>query len=194
MAPTHGFSKDQVASFQDVFKQFDTDGSGSISTSELSSALKLLKVEATDKQVADMLKSYDADGNGSLEFDEFVDMLWHLQNGPNEKEIRAEMFSVSRRVPAQARAVCACVCAHAQRLDASAHTLLGDSDSGYLLKRHESFERLRPRLAQGGRLPLALRSRATLPHCPRRRPPSLPPPRTTYPCRCLTSLSTVSLP
>lgn len=91
----HGFTKDQVATYQEVFNTFDTDGSGSISTSELSEVLKKVKQEATEAQVAQMIKEFDSDGNGTLEFEEFLAMLWNLQNGPNEKEIRAEMFSVS---------------------------------------------------------------------------------------------------
>jgi len=55
------------------------------------------------RQVADMIKEVDKDGSGNLDFDEFLMMMAKVQGGPNEKELRSEMFRVSATAACAAR-------------------------------------------------------------------------------------------
>lgn len=71
------------------------DGSGSIETAELKSVIEKCGIEVTEAQVAEMIKEADSDGSGTLEFNEFLDLMWKLQQGPSERELRNEMFTVS---------------------------------------------------------------------------------------------------
>eukprot|EP00457_Paulinella_chromatophora_P002446 gb/GEZN01002451.1/.p1 GENE.gb/GEZN01002451.1/~~gb/GEZN01002451.1/.p1 ORF type:complete len:690 (+),score=115.29 gb/GEZN01002451.1/:57-2072(+) len=58
-----------------VFRSIDTDGSGSIDSTELCTALKNLKMYESDKQVENLLKEVDKDGNNTVEFPEFLDIV-----------------------------------------------------------------------------------------------------------------------
>lgn len=91
---THKFAPDQVADFRTVFDEADEDKSGSIETNELKHVIEKCGIEVSDSQVKEMIKEADTDGSGTLEFDEFLNLMWRLQSGPSERELRNELFSV----------------------------------------------------------------------------------------------------
>jgi hypothetical protein len=70
------------------------DHSGSIETAELKKVIEKCGLEVSDAQVREMIKEADTDGSGTLEFDEFLGLMWRLQSGPSERELRNEMFTV----------------------------------------------------------------------------------------------------
>jgi hypothetical protein len=56
-----------------AFRSFDTNKDGEISVEELKAGLeKTLKVELSDKRVAELMREFDASGDGALQLDEFV--------------------------------------------------------------------------------------------------------------------------
>ncbi|XP_021737123.1 polcalcin Che a 3 [Chenopodium quinoa] len=55
-----------------IFKRFDTNGDGKISSSELGDALKTLGSVTAD-EVRRMMAEIDTDGDGFISFDEFTD-------------------------------------------------------------------------------------------------------------------------
>jgi len=56
-----------------VFRRFDTNQDGNVSIEELKIGLeKSLKMELSDKRVAELMKEFDGDGDGSLQLNEFV--------------------------------------------------------------------------------------------------------------------------
>ena len=56
-----------------AFREFDKNKDGEISVQELKAGLeKSLKVELSDKRVAELMKEFDASGDGALQLDEFV--------------------------------------------------------------------------------------------------------------------------
>jgi hypothetical protein len=73
--PTHGFSPEQVEEFQEVFTQFDTDGSGAISEEELGVVLSQFGQAPTADELSAMIMEVDEDNNGEVDFDEFLDMM-----------------------------------------------------------------------------------------------------------------------
>jgi calmodulin len=60
---------------KDAFKVFDTDGSGSISKSELKQLMKNLGQRLTDEELDAMMGEVDTDGNGEIDFQEFKQMM-----------------------------------------------------------------------------------------------------------------------
>jgi Ca2+-binding EF-hand superfamily protein len=68
-----------VAEYKQAFKRFDADGSGSISTKEVSTALAdldLLKGRS-EEEVRRMVAAVDVDGSGEVDFAEFLEMMRH---------------------------------------------------------------------------------------------------------------------
>lgn len=55
-----------------AFKELDTDGSGSIGTGELLSALNRCGIHATKEASETVLKTIDSDGSGEIDCDEFI--------------------------------------------------------------------------------------------------------------------------
>jgi hypothetical protein len=57
---------------QDVFDKFDSDGSGTVSTSELIAMAQELQLDASAEQLAEMMADSDLDRSGEIDFEEFV--------------------------------------------------------------------------------------------------------------------------
>mmetsp|Transcript_12493 Transcript_12493/g.18692 ORF Transcript_12493/g.18692 Transcript_12493/m.18692 type:complete len:399 (+) Transcript_12493:207-1403(+) len=56
-----------------VFRRFDTNQDGKVSMEELKTGLeKSLKMDLSDKRVAELMKEFDGSGDGALQLDEFV--------------------------------------------------------------------------------------------------------------------------
>jgi len=59
----------------DIFTKWDVDGSGTISSNELSQVIRMLNPELTEVTVGQMLKEADGDSNGEVNIIEFVQWL-----------------------------------------------------------------------------------------------------------------------
>ncbi|XP_067861756.1 calcium-binding protein 2-like isoform X3 [Heptranchias perlo] len=65
-----------VKELRDAFKEFDTNGDGEISTTELREAMKkLLGQQIGHKDIEEILKDVDLNGDGRVDFEEFVRMM-----------------------------------------------------------------------------------------------------------------------
>ncbi|XP_034397546.1 calcium-binding protein 1a isoform X3 [Cyclopterus lumpus] len=65
-----------IKELKDAFREFDTNGDGAISTSELRDAMKkLLGQQVGLKEVEDILREVDLNGDGLVDFEEFVRMM-----------------------------------------------------------------------------------------------------------------------
>lgn len=57
-----------------VFRKFDTNGDGRISSSELGSMMKCLGQHATEEEVSRMIQEIDCDGDGHINLQEFIEL------------------------------------------------------------------------------------------------------------------------
>merc|ERR1712018_137756 len=73
---------------------FDTDSSGAISVSELTSAMKSLGFDVKHAVVFQMIAELDADGSGEIEFDEFLDMMTARISDKNSREDIERVFKL----------------------------------------------------------------------------------------------------
>ncbi|CAJ1068121.1 calcium-binding protein 1a [Xyrichtys novacula] len=65
-----------IKELKDAFREFDTNGDGAISTSELRDAMrKLLGQQVGLKEVEDIIRDVDLNGDGLVDFEEFVRMM-----------------------------------------------------------------------------------------------------------------------
>lgn len=70
-----GIPEWQMQELKEAFDLFDTDGSGTIDTKELSVALRALGFDSKKEKVRKMIADIDLDGSGTIDFDEFVEMM-----------------------------------------------------------------------------------------------------------------------
>ena len=63
---------DQV---RQMFREFDADGSGSVSVAEVKPMLHKLGLK--DEEIERLVAQHDANHDGELQYDEFVSFLWH---------------------------------------------------------------------------------------------------------------------
>ncbi|XP_002525994.2 probable calcium-binding protein CML25 [Ricinus communis] len=66
--------KPHIEELEQVFKKFDVNGDGKISSLELGSIMSSLGHEANEEEVMKMIKEFDADGDGFIDFKEFVEL------------------------------------------------------------------------------------------------------------------------
>eukprot|EP00933_Yihiella_yeosuensis_P044647 TRINITY_DN3990_c0_g1_i1.p1 TRINITY_DN3990_c0_g1~~TRINITY_DN3990_c0_g1_i1.p1 ORF type:complete len:167 (-),score=41.87 TRINITY_DN3990_c0_g1_i1:110-610(-) len=60
----------------EAFKQWDVDGDGSISKTELERVLVILNPSFTKKELNKMMKAADKNRDGNIDYEEFVDWLY----------------------------------------------------------------------------------------------------------------------
>nr|KAF6282063.1 calcium binding protein 1 [Myotis myotis] len=65
-----------VKELRDAFREFDTNGDGEISTSELREAMrKLLGHQVGHRDIEEIIRDVDLNGDGHVDFEEFVRMM-----------------------------------------------------------------------------------------------------------------------
>lgn len=77
---------------REVFSKWDSDGSGSISSSELGDMLRMLDIEATDEEANALFKYLDSEGRGEIQFEQFLP--WYSDAAEASKEMTSTIQSV----------------------------------------------------------------------------------------------------
>jgi len=77
------FSDSDLHLYADAFKEFDSDGSGSIDIKELAAVLDKIKTRYTQASLKAQIDQVDADKNGTVEWLEFLNIIDNLHKGKN---------------------------------------------------------------------------------------------------------------
>ncbi|KAF7638436.1 hypothetical protein Mgra_00002114 [Meloidogyne graminicola] len=94
------YTKGELKEYQQLFKMFDTDGSGAIGREELKGAMLRIGLEADDEEIERLIKEVDEDGNGEIDFPEFCQCMKtaERQGGfrqkPTNDEVVRQCFEV----------------------------------------------------------------------------------------------------
>jgi calmodulin len=70
---------------RDIFKLFDKDGNGKMSTAEIRSLLFSLGREASEEEIQKMLEECDKDKSGTIELNEFLTYMEPIYKIPSDK-------------------------------------------------------------------------------------------------------------
>ena len=62
---------------RNVFREFDLNENGVLTSDELSALLVRLQISVERKYLTALLNKFDRNGNGVIEFDEFVNFIIH---------------------------------------------------------------------------------------------------------------------
>eukprot|EP00092_Neocalanus_flemingeri_P014501 GFUD01015646.1.p1 GENE.GFUD01015646.1~~GFUD01015646.1.p1 ORF type:complete len:150 (+),score=72.23 GFUD01015646.1:47-496(+) len=85
------------AEFKEAFDEFDTDGSGAISSKELLGVMRAMGQNPTEDELLNLVMEVDMDGNGTIEFDEFLDMMKKKASEVDEEAELKEAFKIFDR-------------------------------------------------------------------------------------------------
>ncbi|KAI3947627.1 hypothetical protein MKX01_034292 [Papaver californicum] len=69
----YSVSLENMKEVEGVFKRFDANGDGKISSTELSDVLKTLGSETSPEELKEMMDEIDIDGDGFIDVKEFAD-------------------------------------------------------------------------------------------------------------------------
>ncbi|KAL4226321.1 Calmodulin [Mactra antiquata] len=83
-----------VQEFREIFKLFDKDGDGTITTKELSTVMRSLGQNPSEEELRQMVKMVDSDNNGEVDFDEFLEMIARKLQRVDLREEILEAFRV----------------------------------------------------------------------------------------------------
>ncbi|KAI3921780.1 hypothetical protein MKX01_005469 [Papaver californicum] len=79
----YSISLESMEEVEGVFKRFDANGDGKISSTELSEVLKTLGSETSPEKLKEMMDEIDTDGDGFIDLKEFVDYHRGTTGGRN---------------------------------------------------------------------------------------------------------------
>lgn len=90
-------SKEQLDECRKLFTIFDVNGDNKISSRELGSALRGLRINISEAEVRDLIAQVDANQNGALEFAEFCKVYAdHLSNMLNHEKLMSTLAAFDR--------------------------------------------------------------------------------------------------
>ena len=87
--------KKQQAKVMSLFKDWDTDGDGTVSRKEFHQAMPLLGFDVPKFQVDNLFDSFDADGSGTIEYDELRKVLQSASTSPSKSPEMRKKSSAS---------------------------------------------------------------------------------------------------
>ena len=62
----------KLSKYEEIFRRYDVDGSGTIEAAELGEVMKDLGQEVSPAELHKMIEAIDADGSGEIDFEEFM--------------------------------------------------------------------------------------------------------------------------
>ncbi|XP_042483070.1 calcium-dependent protein kinase 17-like [Macadamia integrifolia] len=80
-------SEEEIQGLKTMFKNMDTDSSGTITLEELKQGLSKQGTKLSEYEVKQLMEAADADGNGTIDYDEFITATMHLNRMDREEHL-----------------------------------------------------------------------------------------------------------
>jgi calmodulin len=90
-------SDQEIQDFQLAFQLFDINHDGTITTSELGTALRNLGQNPTEAELQQVILELDRDKNGTIEFDELMELITKNTNRIDPQNECREIFELFDR-------------------------------------------------------------------------------------------------
>ncbi|XP_078152000.1 calcium-dependent protein kinase 2-like isoform X2 [Carex rostrata] len=80
-------SEEEIKGLKEMFKNIDTDNSGTITLDELKQGLSKQGPKLSEQEVLQLMEAADADGNGTIDYDEFITATVHMNRMDREEHL-----------------------------------------------------------------------------------------------------------
>ncbi|KAF8395709.1 hypothetical protein HHK36_019659 [Tetracentron sinense] len=80
-------SEEEIMGLKAMFKNMDTDNSGTITLEELKQGLSKQGTKLSEYEVKQLMEAADADGNGTIDYDEFITATMHINRMDREEHL-----------------------------------------------------------------------------------------------------------
>ncbi|KAJ4807317.1 hypothetical protein LUZ62_019883 [Rhynchospora pubera] len=80
-------SEEEIKGLKEMFKNIDTDNSGTITLEELKQGLAKQGTKLSEQEVQQLMEAADADGNGTIDYDEFITATVHMNRMDREEHL-----------------------------------------------------------------------------------------------------------
>ncbi|KAL2322367.1 hypothetical protein Fmac_026746 [Flemingia macrophylla] len=80
-------SEEEIMGLKEMFREMDTDNSGTITIEELKQGLAKQGTKLTEQEVKQLMEAADADGNGTIDYDEFITATMQMNRLNREEHL-----------------------------------------------------------------------------------------------------------
>ncbi|CAL9057770.1 calcium-dependent protein kinase 2-like [Musa acuminata AAA Group] len=80
-------SEEEIRGLKEMFKNMDSDNSGTITLEELKQGLAKQGTKLSENEVKQLMEAADADGNGTIDYDEFITATMHMNRMGREEHL-----------------------------------------------------------------------------------------------------------
>ncbi|KAH0729184.1 hypothetical protein KY285_000341 [Solanum tuberosum] len=80
-------SEEEIMGLKQMFKNMDTDNSGTITLEELKQGLAKQGTKLSDYEIKQLMEAADADGNGTIDYEEFITATVHMNKMDREEHL-----------------------------------------------------------------------------------------------------------
>ncbi|XP_060197219.1 calcium-dependent protein kinase 34-like [Lycium barbarum] len=80
-------SEEEIMGLKQMFKNMDTDNSGTITLEELKQGLAKQGTKLSDYEIKQLMEAADADGNGTIDYEEFITATMHMNKMDREEHL-----------------------------------------------------------------------------------------------------------